>query len=213
MNISVQTDIENAIRKLRSITEQQQFRFAVAKALTNTAYEVQKEVRKNMPQRFVLRRQWIVQGIRVEKATKGKLEAVVYSKDEFMSRQETGGTKAPKFDQHLAIPMRAVRRTKSDLINAADLPSNLGKAEFTVRRGQKTMQRRGAGGSVFKLVANGKTYLCRRRNGKVELLYLLVPRAQVRKRLGMGDDGQKVARARFVQNLEDALEYAVRTAR
>lgn len=213
MQVSVQSNIEAAMRQLQTIAEAKQFRFAVAKALTTTAADVQKEVRKNMPERFTLRRQWVVQGIRFEKATKENLTATVYSKDVFMGRQETGGTKTPKFDNHLAIPMRAVRRTKSAMINPADLPANLGKAEFTVKRGKKEATRRGAGGSVFKIVSGGRTFLCRRRNGKVELLYMLVSKAQVKKRLGLGDDGMRVARAKFSQNLQDAIEYAVRTAR
>ena len=213
IQVSVKSDIEQALRQLQTIAEAKQFRFAVAKALTATAADVQKEVKKNMPERFTLRRQWVVQGIRMEKATKDNLVATVYSKDPFMGRQEVGGTKTPKFDQHLAIPMRAVRRYKSDMINPADLPSNLGKAEFSVKRGGKTATRRGAGGSVFKLVSNGRTFLCRRRNDKVELLYMLVPKAQVKKRLGLGEDAAKIARARFSLNLKDAMEFAMRTAR
>lgn len=166
-----------------------------------------------MPSRFTLRRQWIVQGIRIEKATKDNLTATIYSKDAFMGRQEVGGTKTPKYDRHLAIPMRAVKRYKSGLIADADLPKNLGQAQFSVRRGGKDVARRGAGGSVFKLVSNGRTFLCRRRNGQVELLYLLVPRADVHKRLGLGDDAIKVARVQFSNNLRDSLEYAMRTAR
>lgn len=213
MQISVASEIQKAVSQLQTIAEAQQFRFSVAKALTVTAAQVQQEVRKNMPERFTLRRQWVVNGIRIEKATKDNLTATVYSKDAFMGRQEVGGTKVPKFDNHLAIPMRAVRRTKTGMINAADLPSNLGKAEFSVKRGKQMAPRRGAGGSVFKLVSNGRTYLCRRRNGQVELLYLLVPNAQVKKRLGLGDDAKKIARLKFAQNLNDALEFAMRTAR
>jgi hypothetical protein len=213
LQISVAAEIQTAIAKLQTLAEAKQFRFSVAKALTQTAVEIQREVKNNMPSRFTLRRQWIVQGIRMEKATKDNLTATVYSKDVFMGRQEVGGTKTPKYDQHLAIPMRAVRRYKSGMINPADLPKNLGQAQFTVKRGGKDAARRGAGGSVFKLVSNGRTFLCRRKNGKVELLYMLVPRAKVEKRLGLADDAVKVARARFSSNLRDALEYAMRTAR
>lgn len=213
IQVSVKAEIEQAMRQLQTLAEARQFRFSVAKAITNTAYDVQQEVRKNMSDRFTLRRQWIVQGIRVDKATKDSLTATVYSKDTFMGRQEVGGTKVPKFDKHLAIPMRAVRRYKSGMINPADLPSNLGQAEFSVKRGKQMATRRGAGGSVFKLVSNGRTFLCRRRNGQVELLYMLVPNAQVHKRLGLGDDAKKIVRLKFSQNLKDALEFAMRTAR
>lgn len=213
IKISVASDIEAAIKKLTTLQQAQQLRFSVAKALTTTASQVQTEVRKNMPHRFTLRRQWVVQGIRMDKATKDDLTATVYSKDPFMGRQETGGIKTPKYDQNLAIPLRAVKRSKAGLIADADLPKNLGQASFTVTRGKKQVQRKGAGGNVFKLISNGRTYLCRRKNGQVELLYLLVPRAKINKALGLADDAERIVRANFRQNLADALDYAMNTAR
>lgn len=199
MQISVQSDIEDALRKLQTLTEQQQFAFATAKALTQTAYDVQQELRKNMPQRFILRRQWIVQGIRVDKATKTNLTATVYSRDKFMERQEFGGTKSP-LRNYIAIPTKMVRRTKTDMIAKSDRPGQLGdKAAIVDYNGHKWLAlkkgRKGAGGQQMRL------------------LYLLVPRAQIKERLGLNKDGMKIARAKFAQNLQDALEYAVRTAR
>ena len=49
--------------------------------------------------------------------------------------------------------------------------------------------------------------------GVLRLLYLLVPRAQLQKRLGLGEDAQKVAKLRFSENLKAAMEFALRTAR
>lgn len=199
MIISVQTDIEKAIKQLQSITEKEQFRFAVAKALTKTAVDVQREVRKNMPSRFILRRQWIVQGIQIERATKQNLTASVYSRDKFMKLQETGGPKNP-LRNYIAIPTSMVKRTKTDLIARSDRPGALGdKAEIIELNGHKWLAlkkaRKAAGGQRLKL------------------LYLLVPRAQMKERLGLAKDGERIARARFVENLRDALEQAVRTAR
>lgn len=199
MNISVQTDIERAIRQLKTLTEREQFRFSVAKALTKTAADVQREVRKNMPSRFILRRQWIVQGIQIERATKQNLEAMVFSRDKFMKLQETGGQKNP-LRNYIAIPTSMVKRTKTDLITKADRPASLGdKAEVIEMNGHKWLAlkkpRKAAGGQRLKL------------------LYLLVPRAQMKERLGLAKDGERVARARFSDNLREALEQTVRTAR
>lgn len=199
LSVSVQSDIEKAMAKLRSVAEAQQFRFAVAKALTMTAAEVQQEVRKNMPQRFTLRRQWVVQGIRIEKATKANLEALVYSRDKFMGLQETGGAKNA-LRRYLAIPTSMVRRTKTDIIRKSDRPSSLGdKAEIIEYNGHTWLAlkkpRKGAGGQQLRL------------------LYLLIPRANLEKRLGLEKDGLRVSRARFQANLEMALEQAMRTAR
>lgn len=197
--LSVQSDIMQAMKKLRSLTEAQQFNFAVAKALTETAYEVQKEVRGNMPSRFTLRRNWIVQGIRVEKATKANLTATVYSRDKFMGLQEFGGTKNP-LRRYLAIPTKAVRRTPKDMIKKADRPQALGdKAHVVEVNGNKYL--------ALKKARKGRA------NNELRLLYLLVPQADVKERLGLNKDGQRIARAKFIQNLKRSLAYAVSTAR
>ena len=197
--LSVESDIAKAIAKLKSITEAQQLRFSVAKALTDTAKDVQAEVRKNMPQRFTLRRQWVVQGIRFEKATKETLTATIYSRDKFMGLQELGGPKSP-LRQYLAIPTRAVRRTPKDIIKAADKPKNLGdKAHVVEVEGHKYL--------ALKKPRKGRS------GNELRLLYLLVPRAQIKERLGLNKDGQRIVRANFAGNLQRALEYAMRTAR
>lgn len=199
LQVSVKSEIENAIRQLQTIGQAKQFQFSVAKALTNTAYDIQKEVRKNMPQRFTLRRQWVVQGIRVDRATKDSLTATVYSRDKFMGLQELGGPKSP-LRNYLAVPTSMVRRTKTEMIAKSDRPKNLGnRAEIIELHGKKWLalkrDRKGANGN------------------RLRLLYLLVPRAQVKKRLGLGDDAAKIARLRFTENLKSAMEFAMRTAR
>ena len=187
------------MRKLRSITEKQQFAFATAKALTATAVQVQGELKRNMPGRFTLRRDWIVKGIRIRPATKGNLQAFVYSRDRFMGRQETGGEKSP-LRNYLAIPTGIVKRTPKDLVKKFDRPAALGDRASVVE-------------------VNGNKYLALKKprkgaNGqKLRLMYLLVPRAQIKERLGLGKDGMRVARAKFVVNLRDALEAALRSAR
>lgn len=199
LSISVDHDIAKAAAKIRSITEAQQLRFATAKALTQTAVQVQQEVRKNMPSRFQLRRQWVVQGIRVDRATKQNLVATVYSRDKFMGLQEAGGNKSP-LRNYLAIPTSMVRRTPSEIVRQSDKPKALGdKVEIVTFRGEKYLAlkkpRKGANGQ------------------RLRFLYLLVPRAKLEKRLGLEKDGNMVVRRNFAANLQQALDEAVKTAR
>lgn len=200
LTISVQSDIEAARRKLASITEAQQLRFATAMALTRAAREVQAEVRKNMPSRFTIRRDWVLKGIQVEKAKPADLVATVFSRDTFMGLQEAGGPKSP-LRQYLAVPTKAVRRTPKDIIRKADRPKALGdKAEVVEVKGHKYL--------ALKKARRG-----RNGNGQLRLLYLLVPRAQIKARLGLAKDGMEVVRARFPDILRQALAEAVSRAR
>lgn len=197
--LSVQSDLLKAMAKLRSITEAQQLRFATAKALTQTAVEVQTEVRANMPGRFTLRRQWIVQGIRITPASKADLTATIYSRDKFMGLQEAGGVKSP-LRNYIAVPTRAVKRTKTDMIRKADRPAALGdKAGIVEVNGNKFL--------ALKKARRGKS------GAPLRLLYLLVPRARLQARLGLSKDGMRVARQKFTANLQRALADAVRSAR
>ena len=199
IKITVASEIEKAVRQLKTIAEERQFKFSVAKALTNTAVEVQKEVRKNMPQRFTIRRQWVVNGIKMERATKDNLTATVYSRDKFMGLQELGGPKSP-LRNYLALPTSMVRRTKTDVIKMADRPKNLGdKVEIVEIEGRKWLALKRP-----RKAANGQ---------RLKLLYLLVPRARLQKRLGLGDDAIKISKQRFTENLRAAMEFALRTAR
>ena len=196
----VTSDITRAMAQLKSLAEASQFKFAVAKALTQTAYEVQAEVKRNMPGRFTLRRQWIVQGMRVERATKTDLVATVYSRDKFMGFQEFGGPKSP-LRNYIAVPTKAVRRTKTQMISKADRPKSLGdKVEIVEVNGDKYLALK----KRNRVGASGN---------KLRLLYLLIPRAQMHERLMLRQDGERIARARFLPNLQRAIDEAVRSAR
>lgn len=197
--ITVESDLRRAIEQLRSLAALKQVQFATAKALTLTAVEVQRQVRAEMPARFTIRRQWIVNGIRVEKATKANLVATVFSRDAFMGLQEFGGQKDPR-KRFIAIPTKAVRRTKSDIIAKSDRPQNLGaRAEVIEYKGNKWL--------ALKRARSGRS------GNELRLLYLLVPRAQLHERLGLREIGTRVTRERFMPIWRQCLEDALRTSR
>lgn len=199
MQISVKTDIEAALRKLETVTEQKQFRFAVARALTLTAVDVQKQVRLDLRKKFQIRRDWVVNNVRMEKATKENLTATVYHPADFMGRQEEGGTKTP-FGNYIAVPTSLVRRTKKEVIRKSDRPKNLGdRAEVIDFEGNKWLALKRP-----RKTATGP---------KLRLLYLLVPRASIKAAFWLSEGGIRVARAQFRANLDRALREAVANAR
>lgn len=103
--------------------------FALAKTLSGLAMEGRDAVKREMGKSFTIRRPWVVNGIRAKTATKSNLTAYIYSMDsggrrDFMARQETGGLKVPMGD-HVAIPMKAVKPSKSTLIPQVMKPKAL----------------------------------------------------------------------------------------
>jgi len=188
--------------------------FAIAKALTQTAKDVQDAVRADMPNRFTLRREWIVKGIVITPAKKTNLESVVFSRDaKFMYRQEEGADKLPMYGSNVAIPLDAVRRTKRGMIATKDLPKNI-KNTLTPKGGHK-------GGTLTAVLTtqSSKKYLVRVKPGykgrknRLDFLYALRPRAFVKARLGLHTTGVDVATKKFDRNLKDAVFYAMQTAK
>lgn len=197
--ISVESNIQEVLKKL-GVFDARQLPFSIAKSLTDTAKDVQAEVRAEMPKKFTLRRQWIVQGIRITPASKQKLEAVVYSKDAaFMGRQEFGGPKEPKEGRSIAVPTTNVRRTKTQIIARAELPSSLGEKAFVIQG------------------KDGTRYLAKRfgrgKRAGLQVLYTLKPKTEVQPRLGLRETGVRVTRARFGQIFEANLRRALATAK
>ena len=197
--MNIQSNIKQAVAKLQSITDAKQLPFAIARALTVTARDVQDEVRNNLTQRFTLRNNWVRQGIQIQRATKQNLESIVFSRDAFMGLQELGGAKSP-LGNYLAVPTSLVRRTPKDMIRKADRPKSLGdKVEMIEFRGRKWL--------ALKRSRKG------RNKTELRLMYLLVPRADIEPRLKLRDDGLRVSQAVFERRLKESLELALRTAR
>ena len=121
IEISIETNLKQVLPAIQQRMSKKNFKFAVAKTLTQLAQEAQKQVQREMPTKFTIRRPWIVKGIRIRPAARDRLEAYVYSMDSggrrgFMTRQEFGGIKTPEGGNHIAIPLKAIQPNKRRLI-------------------------------------------------------------------------------------------------
>jgi hypothetical protein len=96
---------DTATKNLNQIAKKQ-LPFVIAKSLTNTAQEAQKEVRKHIRDEFHIRKKsgGFESSIRIKPATKRNLKSEVYTMASFASLQQTGGTKKAR-DGRLAIPI------------------------------------------------------------------------------------------------------------
>ena len=217
LTINVSHDLDALASRLTNL-QREQLPFAAAKALTMTVQDVQHELQSEMPSRFTIRRTWTIQGIRIKPATKRELTAAVYSRDPFMDLQESGGTKAPigrrvfDYGQYLAVPLDA-RRTKGDVVKKEDWPQNLIKPFIiTLHDGRKFLCVR-----EVSMGKRGPRRVSELRKGAtqsgIKLMYTLVPKAEVKARLGLHDIARRLVPVRFPANFNDAMAVAIATAR
>lgn len=209
LSMSVMSDLEKAVAKLKVLADAQNrvteknFNYAVAAALTKTAKDIQEEVRKGMPMRFTIRRRWVIQNIRIKPANKrGPMAAEVYSGDDFMGLQEFGGTKNAR-GRYVAIPTSAVRRTKTQIIRKSDRPKNLGDSARVID----------VHGEKYLALTKGREHDKRRKAGHLRLMYLLIPAANLKERLGLTRTGQRRARQYFQRHFRDMLDQVIKQAR
>lgn len=132
--ISIQSNLKEVASIFGRQMSAKNIRYATAVSLTRLANQAQASVKASMPNEaggpFYVRRNWVVQGIRIKSATPTGLQATVYSLDSggrrpFMSLQEFGGTKVPLKSKHVAIPLRAVQPNKRALIRPELKPKSL----------------------------------------------------------------------------------------
>lgn len=181
-----------------------QIPFAASRELNSLAFDVRDTVRESMPRNFTIRRPWVVNQMQVrERATKRRLEATVGTSQsgKFLAKHEEPTTRVA-LGRFVAIPTRAVKRTKTAQIRKADRPASLGsKATVVDYNGNKwlalTKSRKWAQGSP----------------SKSRLLYLLEPRVEIDERLQLHEQGKSVVNNKGSQRLKEAVEYALRTAR
>jgi hypothetical protein len=184
-----------------------QTRFALASALTLTAKDAQTEVRNTIRGNFQIRNDWDVRGplaIKVRPATKTDLAAWVgtgfVDLEKFM-RQESGVVVDLPQGRFFAVPTKNVKRTKRELIRAAQRPrALLGKRDF-----------------IIKTKARGVLVLYQRQgrghNSRMVAMYVLVPARRIREVDVLFGPTMKVFEKRFAPILEQQLKIAFATAK
>ena len=200
-----------------------QVKFAAARSLTKTAKQGQSASVKSIERTFTTRNKWYLPGsplgVKVTPATKDKLESSVRSAADFLAPHETGGVKTPE-GNFIAIPTSNVRRNKRQIIPRALRPRKL-KGGFVVVLGQgtskSTRRRRLKGLTPFAARAgkagSGTRILFQRTGKTVRAMYILEPRARIKKQSTVIEPTLAVVERRFSPNFGEALREALETAR
>lgn len=160
--VDLRIDLETspALNALSDL-KRSQIPFATALALTRTAQHAQREVVRQLPERFTIRSPFIARGVRVQPATKASQESAVYWRGpngsrfgETLARHETGGTKRPA-NRYLALP-RNVSRGAGGRIPKGQRPAAVLKRKRVyaqeLANGAKAIYQRGPKGSPPRLL-------------------------------------------------------------
>lgn len=196
LSITVKLDDDPFLRRLEKF--ERQVPFATALGLTRTAQEAQRELRSGLKRHFTIRSKHVERGIRIQRATKRRLVAVVGSKDDFMALQARGGTK--RRSPVVGIPIAARPRPTSKTLPSRFPGSLLAKGKHFV-------------GSPF----GGRPALWRRMGGKrrpkLRLMYVFRPSQGIRKRWPFKATVRRVVQREWPVQSKRALEHALKTAR
>lgn len=216
INITVRHNLDRVMRQLDDFAKRQ-VPFAMSRALNDTAREIQRDIRFEMPRNFKIRRQWVLKGIQVKPSTKRDLRAMVFSKDKFMGRQEYGGDKASRdtrvwrFGNKVAVPLPAAKGgSKSGIVPKRFWPENLPDPfVLKAKDGREYLAIRAKAKRFTGPMLPGK----RAAKTDVVLMYVLEDEITVRDRLQMREIGNRVVRDRFDKLFGQALGRALASAR
>lgn len=215
--ITVHTNGMQFRRKLTDVGTQQ-LPFALALTLTRTAEEAVAVNKAALPSRFIVRRNWIAKGYRVDRATKTNLTATIRHLDRFMALQEFGGTKTAGAVGVVAIPEGA-RPTPTAVTPPSRWPGRIPR-HFYVGQGANRyeFQRMSKRARLRKGLGHGTPHgsgheALRGRDPAIQLMYVLRPSVRIPPRLNLVNDTKLTIASRFAVNLDGFLRFSIATAK
>lgn len=192
---TIDFDATAIVQELTSL-QVRQWPFARAMAATNLAYDARDALRDELPQKFHLTSTWLQRGILVDRATKPRPVATVFSRDEYLGVHVTSGIRRAK-KKYRAVPTTNVKRTGKGKISKANRPAAL-------------LQKR----NVFiDDSAEGGPVIMRRVGKRLQALYSLKRQTRYRKRWDFSGTVTATVRTNQVRRVNEALERAVKTSR
>jgi hypothetical protein len=188
----LQIAVEGDLEAVASLDEQLQF--ACATALTQTAQDAQDASIQAILSFFTVRSAWYLPssplGVRFRPADKSGLEAEVTAGAPWLAMFEQGVTRFPA-GQFIAVPTRYVRPNERDIIPSSLRPRNL------------------RGAFVFR-TRSGSLVLAVRTPEGVVPMYVLTPRARIRRESPVVDPVTNTVERNFPVNFSRALDEGLR---
>ena len=206
MQINISSNYKRLSRSLDQVGRKQ-LPFAFAKTLNETMKAVEKyTVARTSPRAFDVRNRAFFKasmftGTAVKRATKTQLR--VSARDRFdranLQLHATGGTKRARSGR-IAIPSRFTKATRG----ARGVRKAL-RPRAVVDSPKGFIDRDGSRDAIYQRYGRG--------GSKVRLLYVLQPRARIRKRFCFYEDAQRITRSVSPKLFARNFAHAVKTAR
>lgn len=227
--VGIKMDARATMRALSNL-EQEQFPFAFAKALSETAKMAQKAVRQETRNRFNLHTEYIPRGILVQFARKsdfvkfGFAHSAVFTSDKitpFMAWHETGGTKRPR-GRMLAVPgpdlssmSESQWKTASGKVKSSFRPKKL-LSKKTPKKGSRKMGGLTQRPFIIRSKGNKRALIVRRIGHgprSLEVLYVFQPNVSIDRTWRFEPTVKKVVDRVFESQFKFQLKLAVANAR
>lgn len=186
-----------------------QIPFAIATAINLTLEDTRDEIKDQLPETFIIRSDWTMKGIRVDKASKRTLEGKIGSVDPYMALQATGGERssiAKDPAEAMAIPIGA-RKDPTAKTNVSQHPGQVlgGKTS----KGRYFLAPMPSGDmAVWK-----RNRAKRRANQKKKLMWVFSHNIEVKPRWHLPEILEGVVAKEWETNMRVALLNAIKTAR
>jgi hypothetical protein len=178
--------------------------FGTAVGLTKTAGEAKSAVIGAWKGKFTIRNPWLERspiGPKIKPATRDKLTAEVSMSAKFARLQDEGGIKLP-YKNYLAMPADSGPLAGKKRIPVAMRPKNLKDAFIlTTKSGTKLL-------CIRKMSGRGKN-----RSSGVVPMYVLIPRASIKRADIFRDPIEKVVNRRLKPNISAGITRALQTMR
>lgn len=223
MQITVESNIKAIMPKLEQFTSRQA-PFTIAKALTNTAMAVRKEMNTATTTAFDRPNPFTRSAFVFQKADKTNLTAFVFAKDKqaryLKFGVQGGGRRIKAFEKRIdattnadadagtgkLVPTRNVRRDSYGGVSLAQIKrmTQQGNGKFFIGKPQGAGMNAGRGYGIYERTSGGK---------RIKALMLFAEPQSYRKRLDMKGIGMRVVSKTFDNELRTAWAYAMKTAR
>jgi len=223
VSISLKADVSEVTKSL-SRMHKKQIPFAVALGITRTAVDAKEEIVKQMKRAFNAPTPFTLRSVRFTKARKNNPQSVVFLADKIKSGTPAGKYLMPQIHgggrrqkaMEVALKRRGLIGRNQYVVPGREMKLNK-YGNITKAKAKKILDGLRAGGNYF-VARIGKVHAVWERYGKGKrkarpILIVLDKTPKYGVRLPFYDIAGRVVRARASQNIEDAMRYAIETAR